>query len=166
MFFRCMLSIMEDSFVNMISRKQKLEKSIKTLEKRMEREKKEYDELCIAIDVMQRFGVQVDESGSATQEGIPATIGDMALEILKEYPDGLTASQILKEIQDRWKPELVRTSLSPPLSRLKEKELIEYIDSNAHWRIPKNEESSSAVTLEPSGNFDQGDDYDEDEIPF
>ncbi len=149
---------MEESFVNLVSRKEKLEKSIKSLEKRMSREKKEHEELCIAIDVMQRFGVQIDETGSASESGMPSTIGDMALEILKEVPEGLTASEILIEIQAKWKPDLLRTSLSPPLSRLKDRKEIEYIEDNAHWRIPAEEESEEHINNEYS--------YDPDEIPF
>ncbi|MCF8496539.1 MAG: hypothetical protein K9G62_07730 [Alphaproteobacteria bacterium] len=156
---------MKDSVANMLERKRGLERSLKTLEKRIARERREHEELCTAIGVMQRFGVQIDESPMPVPNGSPTTIGDMALVVLKGHSEGLTASSILTEIQERWKPDLARTSLSPPLSRLKEKKEIEYVESSGVWRISPNKEGPSVSTPEPSTNFEQGDEF-EEEIPF
>lgn len=66
--------------------------------------------------------------------GTPATIGDMALAILTESgTQGLTSNDILEEIRKRWLPTLMRTSLSPPLSRLKAKNAI-HLDGD-RWKI-------------------------------
>lgn len=146
---------MEDTFENILSRKNKLEKSIKKLEKRLSRQQEEYNEICTALEVMKRFGVSESDAGNDTADK-PATIGDMALEILKDFPMGLTANNILLEIQQRWKPDLVRTSLSPPLSRLKEKEELDYDDTTARWKI------ASKVPAVETSNYPDWD----DEIPF
>ena len=90
---------------------------------------------------MGRFGVDVSLGDESNSLNMPPTIADMALEVLKDPPQGLTANNILKSIQEKWKPELVRTSLSPPLSRLKEKTLIEYVESSACWRLPQKNEA-------------------------
>jgi len=47
------------------------------------------------------------------------TIKDAVLATLRDYPAGLTALQILAEINTRFEMNVVRTSLSPQLSRLK-----------------------------------------------
>jgi hypothetical protein len=151
---------MEDTVDNILSRKNKLEKSIKSLENRLSREKDEYEDLSTAIEVMERYGLSTDESDVLSKGNAPSTVGDMAIEILKDFPDGLTASNILFEIQKRWKPDLVRTSLSPPLSRLKEKGEIEYLESTAHWRLPVEEEIPQ-YTNEASVSH-----WDDEEIPF
>ena len=46
------------------------------------------------------------------------TIKQMALKVLADYPDGLTALQILSKINSRFEKNFIRTSLSPQLSRL------------------------------------------------
>lgn len=52
--------------------------------------------------------------------GAPGTIKEMVLAVLKEAdPSPLTALEILDRIQRKWMPLLVRTSLSPQLTRLK-----------------------------------------------
>jgi len=47
------------------------------------------------------------------------TIKDMVLEILPKHPDGLTALEILAHIEQDFGQSIMRTSLSPQLSRLK-----------------------------------------------
>lgn len=68
-----------------------------------------------------------------TKSKRPKTVGDMALEVLKKAPNGLKASEILERIQKTWIPDLARTSLSPPLSRLKKQGLVKY--NNGFWRL-------------------------------
>jgi len=47
------------------------------------------------------------------------TIKEMVLIILKDYPDGLIALDILSKINSHFNQTFIRTSLSPQLSRLK-----------------------------------------------
>ena len=42
----------------------------------------------------------------------------MVVAVLKDHPDGLVALDILKNINERFDKEYVRTSLSPQLTRL------------------------------------------------
>ena len=48
------------------------------------------------------------------------TIKEMVLIILKDYPDGLIALDILSKINSHFDKTFIRTSLSPQLSRLKQ----------------------------------------------
>lgn len=126
--------------------------------------KKEYNDIENALEVMKKFGVEVDAIDSTKDESEPATIGDMAIEVIAKYPAGVIATDILREIQSMWKPDLMRTSLSPPLSRLKERGLLDYHEDTGRWFI-SNKQGSDVKTSEPVNSFEQGDDFD-DEIPF
>jgi hypothetical protein len=70
-----------------------------------------------------------------------ATIGDMALALLREDPAGLTSGEILESIQSRWMPGLARTSLSPPLSRLKQRGVIKLVGDR--WMLAAENEANS-----------------------
>lgn len=62
------------------------------------------------------------------------TIGDMAMVVLREAGEpGLTSNEVLEAVRKRWLPTLMRTSLSPPLSRLKTKGEIVLVDDR--WRV-------------------------------
>lgn len=62
------------------------------------------------------------------------TIGDMAVQVLRSGPpEGLTSNQILDTIREKWTSNLLRSSLSPPLSRLKKKGIIDLVGE--HWRL-------------------------------
>jgi len=66
--------------------------------------------------------------------GTPPTIGDMALQVLMQSgPQGASSNDILEEIRKRWLPTLMRTSLSPPLSRLKAKSIIHLVGDR--WKM-------------------------------
>ncbi len=70
-------------------------------------------------DLLDRMVKQATKT-MAEMRFTPKNIQEMVLQILDEsYPGGLTALEILDQIQRRWKPELMRTSLSPQLSRLR-----------------------------------------------
>lgn len=58
------------------------------------------------------------------------TIKEMIREILQKE-NGITAQEILKKIHKRWLPELMRSSLSPQLSRMKQTGEIE--DKKGIW---------------------------------
>lgn len=63
------------------------------------------------------------------------TIKDMVLEILPKHPDGLTALEILAHIEQDFGQSIMRTSLSPQLSRLKSSGKIKR--DNFTWTIYK-----------------------------
>ncbi|HUZ32162.1 MAG TPA: hypothetical protein VMV19_08700 [Xanthobacteraceae bacterium] len=68
----------------------------------------------------------------------PMTIKEAVLLILSEHSEGLTALEILAEINARFALGIVRTSLSPQLSRLKnDDKKIEIYGST--WRLFKHE---------------------------
>lgn len=67
----------------------------------------------------------------------PPKIMDAVMEVLKDKPEGMTAIEILTEINTRYfDGKIVRPSLSPQLSRLKDRDKkIEY--RNGRWiRLP------------------------------
>lgn len=80
------------------------------------------------VEDWEKTDVQADASIERT-----LTIGDMALKVLEEAPEGLTSNDILEALRARWLPALMRTSLSPPLSRLKHRERIR-LDGD-RWKI-------------------------------
>lgn len=137
----------------MMARKVFLEKSLKKLEKRVCEEQAEYEKLKIALGVLERYGLSLE---SVSVQEKPKTVGDMALAILREHPRGLPAADILRNIQELWMPNLMRSSLSPPLSRLKERG--EIILEGEIWRLLKGE-ASDAEGSEASLDFEQEDDY-------
>jgi hypothetical protein len=61
------------------------------------------------------------------------TSQDMILEVLENQPAGLSALDILAEINRRWLPDLPRTSLSPQISRLGQKGKVKQV--NGLWRL-------------------------------
>lgn len=107
---------------------------------------REMDELRLADTVLQRLSGEADiadaeaaDVADVTEEHgqnppTDMTIADMALVLLREVgSEGLTSNEVLEQLRKRWLPELARTSLSPPLSRLKAKGLIELLDDR--WRM-------------------------------
>jgi hypothetical protein len=73
-------------------------------------------------DLFQDIVAPVANSARALEQAraVPKNIQAMVLRILDDiYPAGMTALEILEQIQLHWKPDLTRTSLSPQLSRLK-----------------------------------------------
>ena len=83
------------------------------------------------IRALQQIGVGTDLLPTSV---IPQTVGDMVLQVLfNSYPHGHKANDILSKIREQWIPTLARTSLSPPLSRLKNKQLVELTDGK--WKL-------------------------------
>jgi hypothetical protein len=77
-------------------------------------------------------GPRSGKDGDPSQPKV--TIGEMALSVLSEAgPAGLTSNDVLEKIREKWLPALMRTSLSPPLSRLKERGDITL--ENDKWRL-------------------------------
>jgi hypothetical protein len=90
----------------------------------IERERRELEKTAklIGIGIADRklSRENIESYGSPKQ-----TIKEAVLEILAEWPRGLTAVDILREINNRLNTSYVRTSLSPQLSRLKRERKIE-----------------------------------------
>lgn len=70
---------------------------------------------------------------------IEGSIKAHIMTLLTEFPSGLPASSILEKLKGDVLPQLVRTSLSPQLSRLKQEGRIEYIDKK--WKIFSQEDA-------------------------
>jgi hypothetical protein len=86
----------------------------------LQRQLAEVDKAASAIGMVN--GLQKDRSPAKDNQTL--TIKEAALKVLADYPNGLTAIEILKEINDRFGMNIVRSSLSPQLSRLKQDDRI------------------------------------------
>ena len=83
------------------------------------------------------------------------TIKQMIVTVLGEVESGLDAMAILVEINERWKKDYARTSLSPQLSRLKQEGRLIYV--NQKWLLAEKDKASDvqpseAYVGEPSKN--------------
>jgi hypothetical protein len=78
----------------------------------IDRQKKELEKTARVIGLDNTYG-------QGTAERQPKTIKEAVLEILGRYPMGLTAMDILREINASLNTSYARTTLSPQLSRLK-----------------------------------------------
>lgn len=96
----------------------------------------ELQDINTALNVLAKYGLGESLAQQVENSSKPKTVADMALVILSETPDGLTANEILDIIRKRWMPDLARTSLSPPLSRLKAMGKIRL--QGQHWILSSN----------------------------
>jgi hypothetical protein len=64
-------------------------------------------------------GLRSQPLGVTRREKPPLTIKEAIMLVLPEYPEGLLALDLLAKINERLELNLVRTSLSPQLTRLK-----------------------------------------------
>ena len=115
----------------------KLEAREAELAARVQADQKELDEIRIARRVLARMsGVDGDDDDpqDAPAEGSNLTIGELALSLIRDAgEEGMTSNTILERLQNGPAPSLVRTSLSPPLSRLKKKGIIRL--DGEHWKL-------------------------------
>ena len=110
-------------------------------ETKLEQLRSEDLDLAIAERVLDRLLTEPETVNERTiadpapdKQQADITIGDMAVILLREAGDaGLHSNEILAAVRERWLPTLMRTSLSPPLSRLKAKGTIEQVDDR--WRL-------------------------------
>lgn len=84
---------------------------------KLERELTDLTNAARAIGIVK--GLPTDKVLTARRRKPPITIKQAVLQVLKEHPEGLIALDILKKINERHALGIVRTSLSPQLSRLK-----------------------------------------------
>lgn len=144
---------MSNSVDQIFAKKKELERLIQRLEAKLSKSKNEYGQILTAISVMQKYGVS--PSTQEPQEYTPETVADMVIQILEENPSGMKAVDILSAIQSRWKPDLMRTSLSPPLSRLKEKEVLEL--NGEIWRLRAKSKEPDAETSDSFAETNEND---------
>lgn len=112
--------------------KNRLYDEMEALEGRLNKVKGEYKELTKAIETLEKFSTSNHvRTSHFTKSNL--TIMEMVVEILKKFPTGLSASNILELIHDRYDNELERTSLSPQLSRLKQRGELSY--NNGKWLL-------------------------------
>ena len=68
----------------------------------------------------------------------PPTIMQAVLEVLNHKPNGMTALEVLAEINEKYfNGTMHRTSLSPQLSRLKDRDKKIELRGNRWYRLPK-----------------------------
>jgi hypothetical protein len=123
---------------------ERLDRRIVALEQEVEHTRAERDEVRTAHKVSMRLwlasnvpddGSAEDQPSIALPEGSGLTVGQAALVILHEAgPEGMTSGDILDAVRSRFFPDLVRTSLSPPLSRLKARGEAELVGDR--WKVP------------------------------
>jgi len=72
------------------------------------------------------------------------TVGEAALLILREAgPEGMTSGDILSAVRVKYFPDLARTSLSPPLSRLKARGQVEL--EGDRWKVAQEKRPSELM---------------------
>jgi hypothetical protein len=75
--------------------------------------KEEFEKIILALSTIEK----------ADAKTVLPSIMQAVLEVLKDRPEGMTALEILAEINKRYfNGKIVRTSLSPQLSRLKDRD--------------------------------------------
>ncbi len=140
------------------AREEELTLRIGIKETELRADKLELEEIQVARRVLSRLAGSEDRAEAEPEaavadngdtppdelvDGQNLTIGQMALVLLEQAGEqGLTSNEILELIRQRWLPSLARTSLSPPLSRLKKKE--EIILEGEHWKLAAGNEAKPA----------------------
>lgn len=91
----------------------------------------ELDRELAAIDVAEMRYSAPQSSGTKNK----ATIKEMALEILRAEPQGLTTPELSRKIYALFGVEVGKPSLSPQLSRLKAAGRVRYLDKSNRWLL-------------------------------
>lgn len=139
----------------------------------------EYADLEVAQRVLSRMsfaGESASEIQNTPQNSVSSsvasamTVADMAINLLRLNDinamlgideEGMESSEILDGIRKKWKPDLARTSLSPPLSRLKKDGIIELHGKRWKLVVKKNEAPIEKISSDASETDDDGAD-----LPF
>jgi hypothetical protein len=111
--------------------------------------KQELRELAIAENAI-RAGVPSDARGPSTRtfgEGHRQTIKDKVVNILKNRVGGADANEIISMISDTYGETVVRESLSPQLSRLKQEGLLTL--NGKIWSLSLEKKDSETTISEP-----------------
>lgn len=112
---------MENTYTYLLDRQSEIKSKIKALQQDL----RAVDAAILAVRPM--FSEDNCSPGKKTRRTFGGvTIKDMVREALEtSYPNGADANQILGYINQKWDKGLVRSSLSPQLSRLKKEEVID-----------------------------------------
>jgi hypothetical protein len=93
---------------------------------------------------LSRWNAELDQIQSAlraieqTEVKGNLTIMQAVLEVLKDHPNGMTAMEILAAINTRYfAGSIARTSLSPQLSRLKDRDVKIELKGNKWFLLPE-----------------------------
>jgi hypothetical protein len=105
----------------------RLETKVATLAKTAQEQHKSWmaseEALNAATQELERVVLLLAALDKAIAKSAKPTIIQAVLEVLKRRPDGMTALEILAEINARYfEGKIARTSLSPQLSRLKDRD--------------------------------------------
>lgn len=114
--------------------------------------KRELKELSLAESAIKTGVAPTSSATKSTNDGL--TIKEMVMDVLSGMPEGAEASEIVDLIANKHGEVIVRSSLSPQLSRLKEEGVLE-LDGRI-WRARLNEKGSEPASSEPSQEFGGG----------
>jgi hypothetical protein len=107
--------------------KMSVEAQVERLSKESEERREAWMESVKLLDdaksEWKRIDLVLDALERASLKSAKPTIMQAILEVLKQHPNGMTALEILADINSRYfDGKILRTSLSPQLSRLKERD--------------------------------------------
>ena len=115
---------------------------------RAERDQLRRAALAAGIEAQPGSGQEAPRRGRRPQEG---TIKTAVVAILKEVGGPMTALELLEQVNQRQGTTLMRSSLSPQLSRLKDEGAIKLTDKLWHLpeqSVPENEEPDPSLFTE------------------
>lgn len=119
-----------------LTTEQFLSERLSVIDAQMKALREEKAKLKQAIDLFKDDKTQ--KSGHRqTINGEPIFKEKIKTTLTEKYPNGATANDILAYVNERWEREIIRSSLSPQLSRLK-KEGVITLDNDV-WKLAKNE---------------------------
>lgn len=137
---------------NLLEDKQAIEADMAPLLKQLAPLQVRHARVCLALEALTNVtGAEKNQSFITSRKGRvlkpegTMRIKPMVIAILKKHPDGLKALEILGAIKDSYSVEIMRTSLSPQLSRLKRDGKIENIGKL--WLLSKDKPSDESEGL-------------------
>jgi len=111
----------------LLRQREQTEAKLGALEKEAEARRQSWIESAKLLDEaraqLTRVNLLLETHDKAASKSAKPTIMQAVLEVLRQQPNGMTALEILAEINSRYfDGTIVRTSLSPQLSRLKDRD--------------------------------------------
>jgi len=123
----------------LLHQKSELSRRIMPLTMELDRMRKDMIEKLTLIEELKKELEQVHSALKAVEKseaGSQITIMQAVLNVLSDRPDGMTALEILSEINTRYfGGQMKRTSLSPQLSRLKDRDRKIELRGNRWFRL-------------------------------
>lgn len=127
-FIQVRLTELEDSLVPLHQKQAELAKEVAAVEAEIA----DLRNAAKAVGIV--TGLQFRPLGVTRKTATTPTIKEAALQVLSDYPDGLLALDLLAKMNDRFGLKLIRTSLSPQLTRLKREGKI--TNHGSTWLVP------------------------------